>query len=398
MRPRVLVLAPWAPYPFDGGSKRIHTFCRLLKERFQFSLLSFAFQPATPGPRAVAEALQHEKLHLAPVFEEVHWVEHEESGRRPSRGLPPDVARFQRPAMRERLGQLLAHADILHVEYDLMAPYARDCAAIPTLLTQHDTGSASLFRSYLREMSGLSKLWRWPEWINRLAFQRRLTSWFDRVVTTTEDDARRLARWGKAGRVQAMPHGVDLEYFTPAPDPETESLVYVGHYPHYPNEEAVVRFCRQILPRIKRQRPRVTLTIVGSEPTSEVKALGNLPGVTVTGTVEDVRPYLQRAAVFVAPVRLGHGLKGKILEAFACARPVVAHSHAAAGLAALPGRDLLIADQPAGFAREVLSLLDSSSRRREIGQAGRRLAERRFDWNVLAGRLGNLYDEVLAAR
>ncbi|MDE2491335.1 MAG: glycosyltransferase, partial [Elusimicrobia bacterium] len=173
-------------------------------------------------------------------------------------------------------------------------------------------------------------------------------------------------------------------------------LVYVGHYPHYPNEEAVVRFCRRILPRIRRRRPDATFAIVGSSPTEAVlRAARETPGVSVTGTVPDVRPHLAEAAVFVAPIRLGRGIKGKVLEAFAMGLPVVASPLAAEGLGARPGRELLAARGDAAFADAVVALLDSPARRAELGAAGRRFAVERCDWNRLAQGLGDVYDELL---
>jgi glycosyltransferase involved in cell wall biosynthesis len=118
--------------------------------------------------------------------------------------------------------------------------------------------------------------------------------------------------------------------------------------------------------------------------------------VIVTGTVDDVKPYLESAAVFVAPIRLGEGIKGKILEAFSCGLPVVATRRCLRGLELVPGRDVLAADRPAAFAAQVLRLLASPALRREIGGRGLELARTRYEWSTLAPRLGDVYDEILA--
>ena len=395
------MLTPWAPYPLDGGSKRIHSLCRLLRGRFRFSLLTF--RPPAPDLERAAQDLQKEETYLRPVFERIHWIE-PPPGPGPAHAdgvwLPPDARRCFAPNMAARLRELLAagEADLLHVEFELMAAYALPRPGIPCVLTQHDMGSISFLRSYFREMSGWGRLARIPEWLRRIRFQRQAGSWFDRIVVMTEPDRRTLARLVPPAKIHAVPTGVDLEHFRPdaAAPSACDRLVYVGHYPHYPNEDAVIHFCRDIFPRIRARRPAVEFHIVGSQPTPALRrATQGQPGVVITGAVPDVKPHLAQAAVFVAPIRLGRGIKGKILEAFAMGLAVVATPRAAAGLGACPGQDLLTARGAPAFADAVLRLLESPRLRGELGACGRRFVCARYDWRGLADRLGDLYDELL---
>lgn len=398
-RPRVLMLTPWPPYPLNGGCKRVHTLCRLLKDRFRFSLLSF--RPRLRGPTAAALDMRRELEHILPVFEEVRWVE-PSAGPAPARAngldLPGDVAPYWSGELDRALRELAAARafDLLHVEFDLMAAYARSAPGVPRVLTQHDMGGSTLFGSYFREMAGWGKFARLGRWWRRARYVRRTAADFDRIVLVTEGDRAAQERVAPRGRVRVVPTGVDLGHFAPA-EPRGEGgarLVFVGHYPHFPNEDAVVWFCREVFPLIRRSRPDATLEIVGSEPTLPVlRASEQTPGTSVTGTVPDVRPHLAAADVFVAPVRLGRGIKGKILEAFAMGLPVVATRRAASGIEAVPGRDLLTADRPAAFADETLSLLASPERRRELGRRGREAA-RRYDWPALAEGLAETYREL----
>lgn len=394
------MLTPWAPYPYDGGSKRIHTLCRLLGERFRFSLLTFRSRAA--GPAAVAEDMRREHAELRTVFEDIHWVERPAGPGPASVGglvLPEDARRFYSAAMAERLRALVAAggADIVHAEFDLMAAYGRGLAGVAKVLTQHDMGGCSFFGSYFREMSGWGKLSRVPEWLRRVRFTKAAGGAYDRVVVMTEPDRGALLRLAPRAPVRVVSTGVDLETFRrQAPPKPGARLVFLGHYPHYPNEDAALYMLREILPRVRRLAPQVEFVAVGSDPTEIVRREAALvPGATVTGTVPDVRPYLSDAAVFVAPVRLGHGIKGKILEAFAMGVPVVASPRAASGLDAVAGRDLLVAGSAADFAAAVVRLLESEPLRRELGENGRRAAERSYDWKVQAGRLGDIYDELL---
>ncbi|MDD5629877.1 MAG: glycosyltransferase family 4 protein, partial [Elusimicrobia bacterium] len=124
----------------------------------------------------------------------------------------------------------------------------------------------------------------------------------------------------------------------------------------------------------------------------------DLPGITVTGTVDDVKPYLQRASVFVAPIRLGEGIKGKILEALAMGLPVVATTRSLRGLQLTPGREVLAADTADEFAAQCLRLLGSAELRGELGRQGLELVRGRYEWSRLAPQVGDLYDEVLGRR
>jgi glycosyltransferase involved in cell wall biosynthesis len=320
--------------------------------------------------------------------------------------LPEDVARFFCPETAGLVEELAAQErpDLVHAEFDLTALYARRLAGVPRVWTQHDAGSIAFFGSYFREMAGWKKFLQVGEWRRRVAFVRQAGTWFDRVVVMTQTDRLRLARVIPAGKIRAISTGVETAHFAPAPGQRAggasaPAVVYVGHYPHYPNEDAVVYFCRKVWPAIRRERPDARFFAVGSSPTPAVRRLeADLPGVTVTGTVDDVKPYLHGAAVFVAPIRLGEGIKGKILEALAAGLPVVATRRALRGLELAPGRDVLAADTPAQFAAQTLRLLASPDLREELGRRGLELARGRYEWSVLAPQLGDLYDEVLAQR
>lgn len=414
-KPKVLVVAPWTPVPIDAGSRRVWTACKTLGGRYEFVLaaLKKPLQPA-PGqdPREVLEgaaaALARESRALAGVFSSVRpvHVPDEPDAVDPAAGwLPDDVRRHHHPAMSDALRELVERErpDLVHLEFDLMAPYVRDLKAfapdLPVLLTHHDMGSVSLLRSYFREMTGWGRFRRLGEWWRRLLFTRETFRLFDGVVVLTEADRRRLSLLIPSGRIHVVPTGVDLEHYRrPAPrrKPEKDVLVYVGHYPHYPNEEAVLYFAREILPLIRRERPHARFQIVGSGPTRALRALAQAdPLIEVTGTVEDVRPYEEAASVMVAPVRLGQGIKGKLLEAFAAGTPVVSNSNANEGVRAAPGKELLVGDSPRAFADAVLRLLSDGDLWSSVSQAARAFVEREHAWSRRAGELDKVYQACL---
>ena len=158
-----------------------------------------------------------------------------------------------------------------------------------------------------------------------------------------------------------------------------------------PNVDAMVWFCEEIFPLIRRARPDIELMIVGRDPVPEVLALGETPGVTVTGGVEDVRPYFGQAAVFVAPLRAGGGTRLKILEAMAMGVPVVSTTLGSEGLEVVPGADLLESDEPDGFARQVLRILDDAVLAARLAEHARCTVDTRYAWPVVAAELERVY-------
>lgn len=187
------------------------------------------------------------------------------------------------------------------------------------------------------------------------------------------------------GKVSAMNNGVDAAYFAPeaqraSPFPSDETaVVFTGAMDYWPNVDAVCWFVKESLPALRRRHPRLRFHIVGRSPTAAVQALAS-DDVNVTGTVPDVRPYLQHAAVVVAPLRLARGIQNKVLEAMAMGRPVVAAKTCTEALLARPGLDLLAADAAADYVQAVDNLLANPAHAEQVGMAGRTCVLARYDW------------------
>jgi glycosyltransferase involved in cell wall biosynthesis len=150
----------------------------------------------------------------------------------------------------------------------------------------------------------------------------------------------------------------------------------------------------EILPIIWDKRPDVQLWIVGKDPPKDIQKLGDSSLIHVTGTVPDVRPFLQSATIAVAPLVYGTGVQNKVLESMACGTPVVATSLAVSALSVRPGKDLLVGDHPQGFAHQILTLLDNPQDQKSLGLAGRRYVEENHRWETIAMRLEGIYREV----
>ncbi|MGD2156277.1 MAG: glycosyltransferase [Anaerolineales bacterium] len=232
-------------------------------------------------------------------------------------------------------------------------------------------------------------------------YERFLVKQFDRTLVTSRVDKDAFSSLipgeNPAPDVSVLPNGVDLEYFTPkeALGKENATLVVSGKMSYHANVTMVMHLVNEIMPLVWARNPGVKLWIVGKDPPNEIKGLAKAPTVTVTGMVDDIRPYLQSATLAVAPIQYGAGVQNKVLEAMACGTPVISTSQAVSALDAQPGRDLLLADEPVKFAEAILSLLNDSEQQRRIAAAARRYVEQHHNWDHIATELEEVYLSVV---
>jgi glycosyltransferase involved in cell wall biosynthesis len=231
-------------------------------------------------------------------------------------------------------------------------------------------------------------------------FEKKYASRYDLVIAVSEHDARWIAEHCAPRRVLALPLPVDSDYFRPGAQPAEvpNRIVFTGLMNHPPNVDAAVFFARGVLPAVRRLAPDAEFYVVGRNPAPEVLELGGLPGVVVTGTVPDVRPYLESAAVVVVPLRAGSGARNKILEAWAMERCVVSTSIGAEGLEYREGVDIVIADGADGLAKAVARVLKDRNHRERIRCAGRGHASGAYHPDRIAGQLFQEFQTLTGAR
>jgi sugar transferase (PEP-CTERM/EpsH1 system associated) len=220
----------------------------------------------------------------------------------------------------------------------------------------------------------------------------------DLTLAVSDTDRSRLQELAPAANIATIPTGVDTAYFAPDGAPASDhSLVFTGSLDWYPNEDAMLYFFGQILPSIRAAVPDATVTVVGRNPGVRLKtAAAETAGVSLTGTVPDVRPYVRDAAVFVVPLRIGSGTRLKIFEALAMGKAVVSTTVGAEGLGLIPGVHFLQADTPNDFADAVISLTRDPARRNALGKAGRELVERHYSWSAVSRTFDAHFEELRA--
>jgi glycosyltransferase involved in cell wall biosynthesis len=218
----------------------------------------------------------------------------------------------------------------------------------------------------------------------------------DGVAFTSPDDQARAAALVPSLRGRVVSNGVDVEEFRPRPDlpaPDGQTVVFFGTMAYFPNHDGMSWFLAEIWPRLSRTNPRVRLKVIGANPSPEVLRHRG-PRVEVTGLVDDLRPHLAGAAAVIVPLRVGGGTRFKIIEAMAMGKPVVSTTLGAEGIAAAPGREIVIADGAERFADEVARLVEDPALAARIGAAARGVAERTYSWSAVAGELERFLVEL----
>lgn len=247
----------------------------------------------------------------------------------------------------------------------------------------------------------------WPQrWIyayeaRRLAdYERRIAAGFDHLFLVSNQERAYMPAGARTEHLRALSNGVDLGYFAPrdASPGAAPSLVFTGVMDYWPNVEGVQWFADAVLPRIRAQVPETRFVIVGSRPTDAVKRLAERPGIEVTGFVEDVRDYVARAAVCVVPLRIARGLQNKVLESMAMGKAVVCTSQSLEGIRASVGEDVLVADDEAALAGEIVRLLRSPDAAADIGRRARQCMERNYSWDANLRPLDELLERPQDAR
>lgn len=396
---RILFLTPDLPSPPTwGGARRMHGLMAGLARSHSVSVLSFVM-PGKDHAAALAETGRY--------CEEVVTVANDcfdTAGPRKrllqlkSTLLSPYSFRRAvgyRPALQAALDALVSRQryDVINVEFSYLG-YYRFPRSTKLVLDEHNIEYDILRRTYEVETRAERKLFNYIDYLKLRREERAIWRKFDGCVVTSARDEELLLRDCPATQTAVVPNAVDTAFFRPAltaPDPGT--IVFFGVIDYWPNTDGLLFFLDEVLPRLRRSHPQAKIVIVGASPPEVITSRAGAD-VTVTGFVDDVRPYLERASAIIAPLRIGGGTRLKILEAMATARPVISTTVGAEGIDVTDGEDILLADDPEAFAAQVGRVLDDSALARRLGENARCLVEQRYDWQASVTRLERFYHEL----
>lgn len=392
-----------APYPLSRIRIRSYGFVSQLAKQHEVTALVLC---ADERDCADIQDLQSRGIAVIPVYEK--------RGRKLLRclgalgtQLPLQVAYDAAPALRAAIHEQLSSRrfDLLHVEFIRALGALPASLPVPVVWDAVDCISQLYKQGAHFGATPMMRLIGRVEARRTRAFELQQIRRFRHILVTSERD--RQALLGLVGsdltgapetpaEITVLPHGVDQEYFTPRVDPrQPGTLIFTGKMSFHANIAGVQVLVRHILPRIWRQRPDVRLVIAGSNPPAAVRRLARDPRIEVTGYVPDLRPYIARARIAVLPLPYAVGMQNKVLEALAMGTPVVTSSNASAGLRTVPGRDLLVADDPDTFATTVLRLLDDTVLWRELAASGPAYTAQYHNWDAIVKQLTTIYTRAL---
>jgi glycosyltransferase involved in cell wall biosynthesis len=252
--------------------------------------------------------------------------------------------------------------------------------------------SVRLYRWFQTERNILRKAYLAIQWLKLKSFERSALHRFNASVVVSETDKNLLRKMGISNRLFVVPNGTDTEFFKPeAITPRKDSLVWIGHMDVHTNKDAAMFFWRDIYPLLQEKQPQIHMTFVGSAPPKEiVHASQKDRMIKVTGFVEDIRPFVQRAAIMVVPIRIGSGTRLKILDGMAMGKAIVTTSIGCEGLNVTNRKNISIADTPETFAQNTIELLNNDLMRIKIEAEARKFAKT-YDWRLIVDRQEAVY-------
>ena len=304
------------------------------------------------------------------------------------------------PAMKQTVRDAVQGAsfDVVHIEHLRAAHFGAACGNLPIVFDSVDCLTGLFGQMAHSKRNPIGKLVMREETWKLRRYEPRTLARFDRVVITSDTERDELMAMDPRLRVDVLPNGVDADYFAPqsaATNPHR--IVFSGKMGYHPNAQAALWFAENVFVHLRRAYPDAEFVIVGSDPPAEVRKLGERPGVTVTGYVEDIRPHLGGSSVAVVPMQVAVGIQNKVLEAMAMGLPLVATPIATRALPrGCPG--VVEATSAEEVVREVSRLLDDPALARHMGRDGREEVVRNFSWQASVDRLELIYEEAIRNR
>jgi len=315
--------------------------------------------------------------------------------------LPFVAQKYDAPLMRQKIREIIQteHIDLVHVDMLPLAAYINEFENLPKLLVNHNVESVRLYRWFRTEPNPVKKVYLGIQWLKLKTFEQSAMNKFDGCVVVSELDRELLIKMGVKSRLFVVPNGTNTKFFKPNNGKVVEnSVLWIGHMDVHTNKDAVLYFWKDIYPILKKKYPQVKMTFVGTAPPKEIAdAAQEDPQVKATGFVDDIRPYIDEAAVMVVPIRIGSGTRLKILDAMAMGKAIVSTSVGCEGINVSDGKNIVIADNPEDFASKTIKLLKNPDTRINLERNAIELVKT-YDWNLIGEKQELVYKDVMSRR
>ena len=315
--------------------------------------------------------------------------------------LPFVAQKYDAPLMRQKIREIIQkkHIDLVHVDMLPLTVYLNEFESLPKILVNHNVESIRLYRWFKTEPNPVKKAYLGIQWLKLRSFERSAMNKFDGCVVVSEIDRELLLKMGVSSKIFVVPNGTNTKFFKPSNGKVVaNSVLWIGHMDVHTNKDAVLYFWKDIYPILQKKYPEVKVTFVGTAPPKAIAVAARTDGnVRVTGFVDDIRPYIDEAAVMVVPIRIGSGTRLKILDAMAMGKAIVSTSVGCEGLNVNDGKDILIADDPEGFSDKTIELLKNEDKRVNLEKNALELAKT-YDWDLITQRQEAVYQDVIRRR
>lgn len=400
----VLFLSQIVPYPPHGGVlQRGYNIVREIGKYNQVHLLAFVHPEYLGTPERLEEARRHlltfcttvEFFSLWPKESELHKLVAFSAGF--FYPLPFSVLAHKSAALQKRIASILKQypMDIIHVDTIGLARYFQPGWHIPTVLTHHNIESALMARRAGVEQDPLIKFYVGLQAKRLRAYEASQSPRFALNLMMSSVDAQELLKIAPTARTAVVPNGVDTEYFVPRTDLQENAVIYTGGMNMFANKDAVTHFIQSVWPMVLSQAKDATFYVVGQDPPADLLEIEKKDtSIRVLGFVDDIRPHVAKAAVYVVPLRVGGGTRMKVLDALAQGKAIVSTSVGCEGIEVTDGLNICIEDQDDRFAKAISDLFQSSARRKELGAEARKLAEQKYGWESIGRTLQSFYEQL----
>jgi sugar transferase (PEP-CTERM/EpsH1 system associated) len=392
-------------HPVDKGGK-IRTYHMLKELKQEHHVTYLTLDDGSASPDALERALEYcHELVCIPHTQREKFTKgfYVELALNLTSSLPYAIKKYESAAMSREISRRMQSRDVDILVCDFLAPAVNveESVARKAVLFQHNVEAMIWKRHYEVQTNPAKKAYLYRQWRKMHAFEEAMCRRFDTVVTVSAEDRELMQREYGAARVYDVPTGVDTDFFRPVGSERRipNSLVFTGSMDWLPNEDAIRYFTEQILPLVKKQLPDVTLTVVGRNPYPALIDLSKQDvSITVTGRVDDVRPYIDQAAAYIVPLRIGGGTRLKIYEAMAMEKAIVSTTVGAEGLPLQNGEELLLEDKPEAFASAVVRVLTDETLNRNLGTRAATTVRNSFGWDKVADSFAAICREAIAGK
>ncbi len=407
---KILWVVPFIPYPpNDGGRMRMYYLLKHLAKNHDISIFAPVINDSLTESEGVKEYCRYVYTAPYPVSPRIDTLNYLINSVQCWRAKPYIFYKFAPKNVRQVFRDIIQQESFDIIEFVNMQTtvFYNEIPGSSTpnrILTLFDVETDRIHSFFQVERNLANKLGYYFQWlqVKRYEFNILSQNKFSWIFNVSEKERNALTERFPhlVDHISLASNGVDCFGYDFAKsfdqNLKKQQLVFIGSMDYVVNQDAVLWFVQEILPHIHKKMPDVNFTIVGKNPPASITALSS-PNITITGTVPDVRPYLQQATAVVVPLRAGGGTRLKILEAMAAGVPVVSTTKGAEGLAVEHGKHLLLTDSPVDFASQTVALLQNVGLQQQLTKAGRTLVEDRYDWSKIAEHVDEIYQQIAAS-